>query len=210
MSNLFNNITKKKKEKIYYYLQVNTVNYPKNINILSNDNKSNYIGIIEEGKLELTYNDYNGNKTIISSLEKNDIFGSLLLNITSDEFSCITKEKSKISYIEYEKIIEKDFIKQDYYYTFIKNLLTLLKEQINDKNEKIELLSQKTTRDKLLLYFKLQAVKKKSRTFNMPISFTDLADYLSVDRSAMKREIKFLKEEGFITINKKKVTLIIK
>ena len=210
MSNLFNNITKKKKEKIYYYLQVNTVNYPKNINILSNDNKSNYIGIIEEGKLELTYNDYNGNKTIISSLEKNDIFGSLLLNITSDEFSCITKEKSKISYIEYEKIIEKDFIKQDYYYTFIKNLLTLLKEQINDKNEKIELLSQKTTRDKLLLYFKLQAVKKKSRTFNMPISFTDLADYLSVDRSAMTREIKFLKEEGFITINKKKVTLIIK
>ena len=49
--------------------------------------------------------------------------------------------------------------------------------------------------------------KKGSRTFNLPLSFTELADYLSVDRSAMTREIKYLKDEGFIVISKKKVTL---
>ena len=78
---------------------------------------------------------------------------------------------------------------------------------MKENNEKIELLTKKTTRDKLLSYFKLISRKKGSRTFNLQLSFTKLADYLSVDRSAMTREIKYLKEEGFIKIDKKKVTL---
>ena len=207
MNYLFNNISDKQKEKIYNILKTNTSNYPSEINILSNVNKQDFIGIIEEGKAELIFNDYNGNKTILSNLEKNSIFGSLFLNITSEEITCITKEKTKITFIEYDKIIENDNTKYDYYDTFIKNLLLLLKEQLIEKNERIELLTKKTTRDKLLSYFKLMSRKKGSRTFNLPLTFTDLADYLSVDRSAMTREIKYLKEEGFITISKKKVTL---
>lgn len=207
MTNLFDNISEKQKEKIYNILRVNTSNYPSEINILSNVNKATFIGIIEEGKAELTFNDYNGNKTILSNLEKNSIFGSLLLNISSEEITCITKEKTKITYIEYDKILENDNLKYDYYITFIKNLLSLLRDELIEKNERIELLTKRTTRDKLLSYFKLISRKKGSRTFNLPLSFTDLADYLSVDRSAMTREIKYLKEEGFIKIDKKKVTL---
>ena len=206
MTSLFDNISNKQKEKIYNILKANTSNYPSDINILSNVNNQDFIGIIEEGKLELVFNDYNGNKTTISTLEKNSIFGSLFINISSEEITCITKEKTKVTYIEYEKIIENN-IKYDYYDTFIKNLLLILKEQLIEKNERIELLTKKSTRDKLLSYFKLLSRKKGSRTFNLQLSFTELADYLSVDRSAMTREIKYLKEEGFIKIDKKKVTL---
>ena len=206
MTNLFDNISNKQKEKIYNILKANTSNYPSDINIISNVNKQDFIGIIEEGKLELVFNDYNGNKTIISTLEKDSIFGSLFINITSEEITCITKEKTKVTYIEYERIIDNN-IKNDYYDTFIKNLLLILKEQLIENNERIELLTKKTTRDKLLSYFKLISRKKGSRTFNLQLSFTELADYLSVDRSAMTREIKYLKEEGFIKIDKKKVTL---
>jgi len=207
MTNLFNNISIKQKEKLYNILKTNTSNYPSDINVLSNENKTDFIGIIEEGKAELIFNDYNGNKTTLSILEKDSIFGSLFLNITSEEITCITKEKTKITYIEYDKILENDNIKYDYYDTFIKNLLIILKEQLIEKNERIELLTKKTTRDKLLSYFKLISRKKGSRTFNLSLSFTELADYLSVDRSAMTREIKYLKDEGFIKIDKKKVTL---
>lgn len=206
MTNLFDNISNKQKEKIYNILKANTSNYPSNINILSNVNKQDFIGIIEEGKIELVFNDYNGNKTTLNTLEKDSIFGSLFINITSEEITCITKEKTKVTYIEYERIIDNN-IKYDYYDTFIKNLLLILKEQLIESNERIELLTKKTTRDKLLSYFKLISKKKGSRTFNLQLSFTDLADYLSVDRSAMTREIKYLKEEGFIKISKKKVTL---
>ena len=206
MTNLFDNLTNKQKEKIYNILKANTSNYPSDINIISNVNKQDFIGIIEEGKLELVFNDYNGNKTTLSTLEKDSIFGSLFINITSEEITCITKEKTKVTYIEYDRIIDNN-IKYDYYDTFIKNLLLILKEQLIDNNERIELLTKKTTRDKLLSYFKLISKKKGSRTFNLQLSFTELADYLSVDRSAMTREIKYLKDEGFIKIDKKKVTL---
>ena len=34
--------------------------------------------------------------------------------------------------------------------------------------------------------------------FTLPFSLTDLADYLNVDRSAMMRELKLLKEDGLV------------
>ena len=207
MSRLFDNISEKNKEKIYKILKTTTNNYPKDINILSNVNRPNFIGIIEEGTAQLVFNDYLGNKTILETLKEEDIFGSLITNINSDEITCITKEKTRVTYIDYDRITDTENIKYDYYLTFIKNLLIILEEQLTSKNERIALLTKKTTRDKLLQYFKLTSIKKGSRTFTIPYSFTELAGYLSVDRSAMTREIKYLKDEGFIKIDKKRITI---
>ena len=206
MTLLFNNISNNQKKKIYHILQANTVNYIKDINIISNINKNTFIAIIEEGKVELIYNDYQGNKKILNTLEKDSIFGNLLINIT-EEITCITKENTKVTYIDYDKITNNELIKNDYYIIFLNNLLTILEEEIRKKNERIEILTKKTTRDKLLDYFKIQSINKGSKTFDLGLSFTELANYLSIDRSAMTREIKILKDEGFIIINKKRVTL---
>ena len=75
-------------------------------------------------------------------------------------------------------------------------------------NERIEVLTKRSIRDKLLNYFEISLRDKVSKTFTIPFSFTDLADYLSIDRSAMTREIKHLKDEGFISINGKRITLM--
>ena len=56
-------------------------------------------------------------------------------------------------------------------------------------------------------YFNLLVKGKSSRTFHLPFTYTELADYLSVDRSAMMRELKNLKEEGFITTTGRKIKL---
>ena len=42
----------------------------------------------------------------------------------------------------------------------------------------------------------------------MPITYTELASYLSVDRSSMTREITYLKEDGLIKTNGRKITLL--
>ena len=74
---------------------------------------------------------------------------------------------------------------------------------------RIELLSKKTIRDKLVSYFKILSENTFSKTFTLPLSLTDLADYLSIDRSAMMRELKTLKDEGFINkTGKNKITLL--
>ena len=84
----------------------------------------------------------------------------------------------------------------------------MLSDQVSEKNNRIEILTKKTTRDKLLEYFKQQASEKGTKTFTIPMSFTELANYLSVDRSAMTREISYLRDDGFIKTNGRRITLL--
>ena len=78
------------------------------------------------------------------------------------------------------------------------HLPELILNKITELNTRIALLTQRTTRDKLLMYFSLISTRKLSKTFELPLSLTDLADYLNVDRSAMMRELKLLKEDGLV------------
>lgn len=207
MTNLFENINDKNIEKLKRFLRTTTTTFPKNVNVLSNVNLDNYIAIVDKGSLNLIYNDYNGNKTILEELKSGELFGTLLSSIT-DEVECLTKEQTQITFIEYSQITNDEIIKTDFYIIFIKNLIKLLSDQVKNKNNRIELLTKRTTRDKLLEYFRMQSQEKGNRTFTIPYSFTELANYLSVDRSAMSREINYLKEDGLIKTNKRRITLL--
>ena len=156
---------------------------------------------------QFIFNDYDGNKTIIEELNTGEMFGNLISNIASEEITCITKEDTQITYIEFDEITNDEIIKNDFYIIFIKNLIRLLTEQLTTRNNRIELLTKRSTRDKILAYFKYESQKRGAKKFNMPMTFTELANYLSVDRSAMSREIKYLKEDGFIEVNGKKITI---
>ena len=83
-----------------------------------------------------------------------------------------------------------------------------MSKKILDNNERIEILTNKSIRNKLLAYFKMMYKKNNSKVIYLPFSLTDLADYLCVDRSAMSRELKNLKDEGFIEIKNKKIKLL--
>ena len=208
MNTLFKNINKTNIEKLKRNLKATIIKYQKNVNILSNINKEDFIAIIDTGSVQLSYTDYNGNKIILEEMTQGNIFGSFTFAVKKEETTCITKEETQITYIEYNQITNENTIKNNSYITFTKNLIQILNEQINYKNNQIELLTQKTTRDKLLEYFKIQSQKKRNKTFIIPMTFTKLANYLSVDRSAMTREIGYLKEDGLIKTNGKKITLL--
>ena len=82
-----------------------------------------------------------------------------------------------------------------------------MSNKMTNINNRIEILSNKTIRNKLLAYFKIMSKRNNSKVIYLPYTFIDLADYLGVDRSAMYRELKNLKEEGLITIVNKKIIL---
>lgn len=208
MTNLFANISDKNIEKLKRILKANTIRYQKNVNILSNVNPEEFIAIIDSGGVQLINTDYDGNERIIEDINEGEIFGSISYSLNNEDISCITKEKTQVTYIQYKQITNDEIIKTDFYIIFIKNLIKLLGEHVSNKNTRIEILTKKTTRDKLLEYFRLQTQEKKSKSFTIPMSFTELANYLAVDRSAMAREIGYLKDEGFIKTNKRRITLL--
>ena len=208
MKYLFDNIKPINKEKILKLVEAQTIQYNKDIDILSGPKRKNYIALIESGSVQIVVNDYSGNSMIIEDLKEKDVFGTLLSAIESDECSVITKETTRVTYIDYDSIYNIEIVKNESYVIFIKNLLQIMTSQINSKNDRIQILSKRSTRDKLLEYFKITSQNIGNKRFELPFTFTDLANYLCVDRCAMTREISHLKNEGFIKINNRQVTLL--
>jgi len=205
--NPFFSINDDDKLKLLKDLEALTYTFNKNEEILKKIKNRNFIGIILEGIIQIIKTDYNGNRTIIEELTDNDIFGSKISSLSNNEYTITTKDITKIIIIDYEQLIKSNNT-NNYYNKFIKNLLEIIINSINDKNNRIEILTKKTIRNKLLEYFKIVSTKNKSKNIYLPFTFTDLADYLAIDRSAMTRELKNLKEEGFIEIKNKRITLL--
>lgn len=206
MIKLFNDISPRNIDKILKIINADNFTYQKDVNILPKNKKENIIFYIEEGSLNIIRHDYNGNDEIIDIFHKGDIIGTMFDQINGDEYEIITKEKSIIIVIEYDNVIKNNNLNYTFYHQFILNLLEILSEKIKAKNKRINLLTKKTIRNKLLEYFKLN-VNNINKTVTLSITFTELAEYLSIDRSAMSRELKYLKEEGFIEIKGKKIKL---
>lgn len=207
MTNLFANITDKNKEKILRILEATSLNFKPNCQILTSVKLNNMIGVVLSGYMQIIRTDYNGNRTIIEELTENDVFGTTISSLTT-ECEIITKEETKIVIIDFNNILNDVENNLSYYKQFIKNLLEIYTDKINKKNERIEILTKKTIRDKLLEYFKIVSKRNNSKKIYLTMTYIELADYLAVDRSAMTRELKNLAEEGFIERADKKITLL--
>ena len=203
----FENITPKHKEKLLKLLHAYNANYKKNKNIIDSFKDDEEIGIITQGYVQIIRNNYNGTTAIVEELYEDDLIGSVFLYTKNEEYEIITKEETNIIIINHNEINSTD-INDKNYNQFIRNLYMITNEKIKEKNERIEILTQKTIRNKLLEYFKISSRKSGSKYIYLPFNFSDLANYLAVDRSAMSREIGYLKEEGFIEIKGKRITLL--
>ncbi len=199
MNNLFENINDIDIEKLLKELEANTLTYKKDLTILSTVKNQNIIGFVVYGFIQIIKTDYNGNVTVVEDIKENSIFGSMFSNISNNEYQIITKEETKIILLDYDYIISRN--NNSYYNVFIQNLLKITFNKISEKNDRIEILSQKTIRNKLLKYLEIQT--KKTGSKSIYYSSNNLASYIAVDRSAMWRELKNLEEDRIIEINNK-------
>ncbi len=171
----------------------------------------NMIFIVLDGSADLLRYDFNGNQTIVEKFNKYDVFGEIFYRINiNNELFVKAREKSKILMFNYDIFERKCKKNCKFHEELLIGLPNLVLSKVSDLNLRIELLSQKTIRDKILSYFRILSQNSFSKTFTLPFSLTDLADYLSIDRSAMMREIKTLKEDGIIKkLDKNRFTLLI-
>lgn len=207
-SNLFKSFDDKAKRHIINYLQAKTLQFQKDSIIMSYLNNNDYIGIINEGEADILRYDYNGKRTIIEHLNKNQLFGSLFMNNDNSELNVIATTKCQVTFLKYEQLLQSAKKGNANCIIILQNLIEIIAKKLINLDKQIEILTKRTTREKILTYFEQLAKEKNNRTFNLPFSYTDLADYLSCDRSAMMREIKRLKEEGFIKEINKKITIL--
>ena len=185
--------------------------FKKNEVIITYIEKRNQVCILVSGEAELVRYDYNGNRTIVEHFIKNDIFGEVFYIITTNnELFVEAKQDCDVVFFVYDNLRQKCKSNCKFHTIFNENFAELVLQKVTVLNSRIELLTKRSIRDKLIGYFSILSNRNFSKTFTIPFSLTDLADYLSVDRSAMMREIKSLKDEGFIEKKKNKITLLYK
>lgn len=207
MTYIFNGISSSDKRKLLKELEASVLCFEKNTSLLKSIDKGNLIGILESGEAQVIRTDYDGNKILIEDLKDKSIFGIRFSLINNDEYDVLTKSECKFIFIDYD-LIGIMAKRSGYYQRFLINLMDILSEMVYSKNERINILTRKTTREKLLEYFNIESKKAFSKSFYLPFNLTELSEYLSIDRSAMMREIKKLKDDRIIESNGNKVRLL--
>ena len=205
--NSFNNIKEKDLNELLKCLHAIHLNIKKGGTIISNLSNTDTICIIIDGSANVIRIDYNGNKSLIETLHKDDVFESKMFNLNNSELSIVANEDTKVIIIEYDKFINRCKNNCPYHNQFIDNTLSIILNKLNDNYERIQILTKKTIREKLREYFKIVSNKRGSKRFRLPMNYSDLANYISVDRSAMMRELKYLKEDNLIEVENRIITI---
>lgn len=160
----------------------------------------NKIGLVLYGRAILYCCDEEGNEYMIDELKKDAVFGEpFLLPADSQHYYVTAEEETKVMFIDYEHVIKRCEKACHHHSQMVSNLLQMTAMQSRQQMERIYVLSRATTRKKLLAYLNNLSIQIHSRSIQIPMSYTALAQYLTVDRSAMTRELKNLEKEGILT-----------
>lgn len=206
----FFELTKTQINKIYSLLGVHTYTFIKGQEILPTMKYQNIIVILLKGNAQIIYTEYNGNEIVLEKLHENDLYGSIFSGVNNENCQVMAKEDTKVLVIDYDNLINSNNLKHNYFNIFLRNIFDIINNKFNDSAERIRILEKKQIRDKLLEYFEIQYKKSHSRKIFMPFSLKDLADYLAVNRSAMFRELRHLKDEKFIQVKNNIILLLYK
>ena len=207
----FDGLSVLQKSKLFNLLEVHKYKYKKNQEILPTLRHENIFGIVLEGSADIINVDYDGNETIMEKLSKESLFNTYMNLINFDDYEIISKEdNTEVLIINYNILLRQDNSKHLYYNIFMNNLFNIINDNFRKMNEKVRILEKKTIRDRLLAYFEIEYKKTYLKTIELPFNLKDLADYIAVNRSAMFRELKHLKDDKLIEVKDKRITLLYK
>ena len=184
--------------------------YEKEEMIIRQGDMISNIYLILDGAVNIEKDSYWGRRIIISRLGKNDNLALSFVGSKDIESSvdAITVEDTLVLILGYEKCTSMCQNACTRHKVLINNLFQILSKENIELIQKIENVSQKTIRDKLMTYLSNEAQKNHSNKFSISFNRQDLADYLNVDRSAMSFELSKLQKEGLIAYNKNQFQLL--
>ncbi len=206
---LFYNISQNDLNSVLHCLSAKDKFYKKNDFIFSEEDTPVYAGIIISGSVCVVKEDFWGNRAILAKLGEGELFGEVFscAEVESFPVSVVATEDTEIILIDCRKVTTTCSTACVFHTQLINNLIKILANKNIMMNQKIQHIVKRTTREKLLSYLSEQAVRFKSDVFTIPFNRQELADYLSVDRSAMSKELSKMKDEGIIEFNKNEFVL---
>lgn len=208
---LFNEVTDDNLIPLLRCLGARKLHFDKKEVIISEGEPAMNIGIMLSGSAQTTRMDYHGNRNIISNVEESDMFAEAFAcaGVSYIPVTVIANQDCEILFIDCKKVTRTCEKSCGFHRQIIFNLMKNLAVKNVMIYQKMEITSQRSTREKLMSYLMYQAKEAKSTKFEIAYDRQELADYLQVDRSGLSVEISKLRKEGILRSHKKYFELLI-
>ena len=182
----------------------------KGISIFSCGDKADKFGIVLSGKVQIVRFDYYGNRSIVTEIVPSHLFGEVYAcsGASVIPVDIVAEEDCEVLLINAGRIINTCTSACEFHHRVIFNLLKIVADRSLVLGQKINIVSRRTTREKLLAYLDTVAKQTGKSTFTIPYNRQALADYLDVDRSGLSAEISKLCRENLIKCSRSEFTLL--
>ena len=178
--------------------------YQKGEIIALEEENINHVGVVMEGSVDMLKEDIWGNRTMLVRTYPQDIFGETFA-CGEDSLSVVTfaaAENCRVLFLSFCRVMHTCTHACQFHQTLIENMVRLIARKNRELMRKVEVVSKKTLREKILAYLSIQSQSQGSRRFELPLGRVEWAEYLNADRSALTRELAKMKDEGIIDYHK--------
>lgn len=173
--------------------------YSKNQNIFTEGETASHMGIMLSGTAQIVRVDFYGNRSIVTTIEPPQLFGESFACTETESVpvNVVAENDCEVMLLDSRKILQPCCNACEFHSQIIFNLMKSIAAKNLLLNQKIEIISKRTTREKLITYLMIQA-KRHGSSFTISYDRQELADFLEVDRSGLSAEISKLRKENVI------------
>lgn len=206
---LFQGMSPAETEQMLTCLSAKTKKFEKNQAICRIGDRISAMGLVLSGAANIIRHDVWGNQAILDHVQRGQVFGETYACLREEPMmvDVIASEKTEILFLAVNRVMETCSSNCSFHSRLIRNLIYTLAKRNLALSSKMDHITPRTIRDRVLSYLSAQSVRQGSYTFEIPFNRQQLADYLSVDRSALSAELSRLQKEQRISFQKNKFTL---
>lgn len=210
-SQLFSGVAEDEIEAMLDCLSAELRTYQKGSYVLHQGEYLHHITVLVAGSLLIQKDDFWGNRSIVNKISVGEMFGEAYVAPGSEALlnDVIATEDSAIIFFDVHKILTTCSSACRFHAMVIQNLFYAISVKNRSLVQKLGHMSRRTTREKLLSYLSEQAKKQGTSSFEIPFNRQQLADFLSIDRSAMSNELCKLRDEGLLSFERNRFQLYV-
>jgi len=199
-SPLFARISEKELITMLTCLRAQIISAEKGKTILHQGDPAKQFGVLVSGSANIIHVGETGNHIIIANVKPGETFAETFACSEFDALpvSVVANETCTVLMLEHRRVVTGCQNGCTMHSRLVTNLLKILAQKNLILNQKLQIVMQHTTREKLLLYLMTEHQKSESDRFAIPFDRQGLADYLGVERSAMSSELSKLQKSGIL------------
>ncbi len=178
--------------------------YQKGQVLLLEQEEIRHIGIVLSGAVDMVLEDLWGGQTLLVRQSQGEMFG--------ETFACsrdnralatfVAAQDCRVMFIPFYKVMHTCNHACQFHHRLVENMVQIIAEKNRELLRKVDVVSKKTLREKILAYLSIQSQIQQSRYIELPLGRVELARYLCADRSALTRELENMRNDGLIDFHK--------